>query len=463
MPKNILIFSDGTGQAGGLMPDETRSNVYKFYRATRCGPDTRIDPLQQLAFYDPGLGSKADNGKIKFSLNRGIYNFLAQMTGLGITRNIIDCYAEIIRLWQPGDRIFLFGFSRGAYTARCIAGVLDYCGVPTTNGGKPLKLDPASVRQIASEAVKNVYQFGSSVKNDPYKEQRENLAAAFRKKYGSSNGNVANAAPYFIGVWDTVSTLGLGRVMLSILGGVVFALLTAAVKYAVPFMPDHLTWLMSAAIAAGLAAVVYAAASVRYRRSLSLAKFRMAFYDTHLSPTVGYARHALSIDENRKDFPRVIWNTNRLDVQVKSEGPDRFKQVWFAGVHSNVGGGYAENESRLSDISLKWMLDEARSLPHPILADDAYLRLAPSSGGMQHDERKVMIARMWRWVRVLGCYFLGDDRLGWAKGVRMIDPNAPLHPSVIERFAMDGVLHYDEIAPYRPEALREHSEVKKHY
>jgi hypothetical protein len=109
------------------------------------------------------------------------------------------------------------------------------------------------------------------------------------------------------------------------------------------------------------------------------------------------------------------------------------------------------------------MLDEARSLPHPILADDAYLRLAPSSDGMQHDERKMTIAGTWGWVRALGRYFPGDDRLGWAKGVRKIDPNAPLHPSVIERFAMDGVLHYDEIAPYRPESLREHSKVKHLY
>ena len=58
MPKNILIFSDGTGQAGGILMDERRSNIYKLYRATRCGPDPRIDPARQLAFYDPGLGTR---------------------------------------------------------------------------------------------------------------------------------------------------------------------------------------------------------------------------------------------------------------------------------------------------------------------------------------------------------------------------------------------------------------------
>jgi uncharacterized protein (DUF2235 family) len=64
MPKNILIFSDGTGQAGGLRLDENRSNIYKLYRATRCGPDTAIDPREQLAFYDAGLGSQPPGGAL---------------------------------------------------------------------------------------------------------------------------------------------------------------------------------------------------------------------------------------------------------------------------------------------------------------------------------------------------------------------------------------------------------------
>lgn len=65
MGPNILIFSDGTGQAGGLLVDENRSNIYKLYRATRVGPDSAVDPRRQLAFYDPGLGSQSDNGQIK--------------------------------------------------------------------------------------------------------------------------------------------------------------------------------------------------------------------------------------------------------------------------------------------------------------------------------------------------------------------------------------------------------------
>ena len=110
---------------------------------------------------------------------RRIYNFLGQTTGLGITQNIIDCYAEIIRVWQPGDRIYLFGFSRGAYTVRCVAGVLKYCGVPTavaceaSRRIRRLQRDLKSARRIASEAVKHVYQHGSSFKRDPYRSARQ--------------------------------------------------------------------------------------------------------------------------------------------------------------------------------------------------------------------------------------------------------------------------------------------------
>src|ERR1700680_4496024 len=93
MGKNILIFSDGTGQRGDILFDENRSNIYKLYRATRCGPDSSVDPQEQIAFYDPGLGSQADGGRVFGRLLRWIHNTVAQATGFGITRNIIDCYA----------------------------------------------------------------------------------------------------------------------------------------------------------------------------------------------------------------------------------------------------------------------------------------------------------------------------------------------------------------------------------
>jgi uncharacterized protein (DUF2235 family) len=161
MPKNILIFSDGTGQAGGVTFDENRSNIYKLFRATRCGPDSTTDPSEQVAFYDPGLGSPRDHFTFGW-VGRKIYNLISQGTGFGITANITDCYAALIRLWRPGDRIYLFGFSRGAYTVRCLAAVIAYCGIPTNlPDGKPVKLDVASTKKLASYAVKHGFRRAS--------------------------------------------------------------------------------------------------------------------------------------------------------------------------------------------------------------------------------------------------------------------------------------------------------------
>ena len=187
MAKNIVIFSDGTGQGGGLQPDENRSNVYKLFRAARVGPDSAIVPAEQVAFYDPGLGSKAAGADIRVGWWRWIYNLLSAATGLGITRNIVDCYAYIIRVWEPGDRIYLIGFSRGAYTVRCLGAALSLCGVPTRAGpDRALRRDPASAKALASQAVRQVYQFGSAKAGDPLKAVRQELAGQFRDRYASA-------------------------------------------------------------------------------------------------------------------------------------------------------------------------------------------------------------------------------------------------------------------------------------
>src|SRR5262245_44890073 len=165
MSKNIIIFSDGTGQRGGILVDERRSNIYKLYRATRCGPDSSVSPSEQLAYYNPGIGTLPPGGGSLENAWRRIYNLVSQALGIGLTGNIIDCYAAIIRMWRPDDRIFLFGFSRGAYTVRCVAGVLALCGIPTRlKGGGSLKFDEPTSKRVAKEAVKRVYQHTSSKK-----------------------------------------------------------------------------------------------------------------------------------------------------------------------------------------------------------------------------------------------------------------------------------------------------------
>jgi hypothetical protein len=195
MPRNIIIFSDGTGQVGGLRPDERRSNIYKLYRATRCGPDTDIDPATQVTFYDAGLGSMPPEGTFfVVRAYRWLHNLFSLATGLGITTNIIDCYCAILSMWEPGDRVFVFGFSRGAYTVRCLAAVLSMCGVPTTmaDGKTPLRRDAKSIKKIANEAVKNVYQHVSSPADEKYVGQRKAIALRFRRKYNSDVGDIPN-------------------------------------------------------------------------------------------------------------------------------------------------------------------------------------------------------------------------------------------------------------------------------
>lgn len=93
MGKNILIFADGTGQAGGLKPDQTLSNVYKLFRATRVGPDNNINPAEQVAFYDPGLGTEKDEGQIPFRSVQKFGKFWSAATGTGISRN----YCRLLR------------------------------------------------------------------------------------------------------------------------------------------------------------------------------------------------------------------------------------------------------------------------------------------------------------------------------------------------------------------------------
>jgi len=124
--------------------------------------------------------------------------------------------------------------------------------------------------------------------------------------------------------------------------------------------------------------------------------------------------------------------------------PQWFKQVWFAGNHSDIGGSYSENEARLSDISMRWMTDEA--LKAGLKVDDRVLRLHPSSAGMQHDECKSNF--VFRHAR---------------KRDRAPEHDATLDQSVYERFKLSEVLQYDEMKPYRPLSLRRHNELQEYY
>lgn len=306
----VLIFSDGTGQRG-VRDDSSikNTNVFQIYMASDGQPGIEC-------FYDPGLGSPSDE---RNDLARRVRNLWSKATGWGITANIVDCYDALIRLWRPGRKIGLFGFSRGAYTVRCLGGVLSTCGVATAADGEPIPADvdgPGARRRraIAEEAVA-AYKIRE-------KAQRQAAGRAFAQRHASEP-----QAPDVIGVFDTVKALGLPGVMNAV------------------------------------------------------NPFRHEFHDNELSSRVQVGLHALSIDENRKTFEPVLWEEPGAEAIAAGQV---IEQVWFPGVHSDVGGGY-DDDDRLADLPLAWMLERLEALADlhvPLTVSDRDNLL-----GKAHDER----------------------------------------------------------------------------
>jgi uncharacterized protein (DUF2235 family) len=472
MPKNIIIFSDGTGQQGGLKPDQNLSNVYKLFRAARTGPDSAIDPKHQVAYYDAGLGTEPDQGSIPLRTVQAFRRMWSGATGAGISRNITDCYQAVLKHYEPGDRVFLFGFSRGAYTARCVGGVMSHCGVPTHDAdGGPLPRYGEALRKIADEAVQQVYEHCSGSGNPEHQVERLEKARRFRAKYGSNDAEgLSNEVPYFIGVFDTVAALGapgIRRLFMG-LGLVAFvAGVTAVAAGVLALLPWVAFWPAYAVLGAFIGLSMGVSHVRAHRKTIDnyptegksrrhYAAWRFRFYDNSLNRRVRYARHALAIDETREDFDRVTWG--EVGEQPDRTGePEWLQQVWFAGNHSDIGGSYAEDESRLSDISLKWMLEQAKSLPHPLQVDASKLNLFPDSDGMHHDEIKSMRESYAWWVPKAW-------RHTWIEKARKVPVGAVLHASVIERLSSTGgVLHYGRRGPYRPQNLSNHDQVAHFY
>jgi uncharacterized protein (DUF2235 family) len=445
--RNIVIFSDGTGQRGGVYFDEARTNIYKLYRAARSGPDSNVPPERQLAFYDPGLGTQPESGGTLRAW-RAFYNLVSQATGLGITHNIIDCYTAIIQLWRPGDRIFLFGFSRGAYTVRCLATALCYSGIPTqTAPGVPLKRDAASARKLATTAVKSIYQHVSSPRDAQFFEQRRALAEQYRARHACADA--PDTFPFFIGVFDTVAALSNygSLAILAALYAIVLLIASLALRYLTAQDAVYwAAWLVFDTVCLAGAGYIFthlkfsfALPGFRWWETIHLTTFRQKFYDQSLDERIGYARHAISIDERRADFKRVKWGEGK---RIERPAMERLEQFWFSGNHADIGGGYVENESRLSDIALGWMVAAASDAlgEEGLILDRTVLTMHPAADGMQHDETRSLAFRL------------------AGKSDRDPVPEATLHPTVVERFGLPAVLQYDVMALYRPEALRGHND-----
>lgn len=259
MKRNIVICADGTWNRPEQTLSECVSNVLKVSRRIK----SQTGHHAQQVFYDWGLGSYHD------TVRGGI-------TGHGLDKNVLDAYRYVVHNYDEDSQLFLFGFSRGAYTVRALSGLINNVGILKPSHG---------------DLIPKAWQiYKSSSQQDHPKGER---AMAFNEAYAFKTKHIR-----FIGVWDTVGALGIPFSLLGWLGE-----------------DDE-------------------------------------FYDTKLSSNVDIARHALAIDERRQDFAPAMWQP-RSDVDLQ--------QVWFAGVHSDVGGGYPEDKNGLTsaDEPLAWLLNEA--------------------------------------------------------------------------------------------------------
>jgi len=182
MPRNLVICCDGTSNE----PAHDMTNVAKLFFALET------DPSRQIAFYHPGLGTMEPPGALtrteKFTtVTMGL------AVGRGLPDDIRDAYVFIADYYQPGDQVFIFGFSRGAYTARALAGLLKMYGLIGT-GNAPLA--PYAIRMMfaINQAELN--------RDDQTVQQVFELAQRFRDTYSRE------CKPHFVGLWDTVSSVG---------------------------------------------------------------------------------------------------------------------------------------------------------------------------------------------------------------------------------------------------------------
>lgn len=259
--KRLVVCCDGTWNR----PDQKYpTNVTKV--AIAVAP-TDADGTEQRVFYHHGVGTH------RFDRLRG------GALGVGLSRDVCDTYEFLVKNYEPGDELFFFGFSRGAFTARSTVGLVRNAGI---------------LRRENIGLVKQAYALYRNRKNTHNPRGRESIL--FRHAY-SHEPRIT-----FIGVWDTVGTRGI---------------------------------------------------PVGSSRLVKLINDRWGFHDADLSRSIDAAYHALAIDEKRGPFEPTLWRIQH-DPAVKQE----VEQVWFSGVHSDVGGGYEEHG--LSDIALLWMVERAR-------------------------------------------------------------------------------------------------------
>ena len=361
MAKRLIVCSDGTWNR----PDQRRggeirpTNVVKMWRAIE--PVAPGD-IRQVKFYDEGVGTEGNF----------IQRLIGGASGRGLNKNILDGYRFLMHTYEPGDEILLFGFSRGAYTVRSLAGMLRNSGLLQKSNAERL------------QAAFDLYRREDAPPDSE-------VATSFRNAY-SHEVDIK-----FLGVWDTVGALGIPPLGLGRFLGVLGRFLNR----------------------------------------------RHTFHDVELSGSVKYGYHALAIDERRAPFEPSIWVRRSADGQPLPDAPVKegqvVEQVWFAGHHSDVGGG--TKCAGLSDLALKWMMEKAK----PWLAfDEEYIKkeLHPNHAGPVHDPRRAISKLIGRFklgtfVRILGTTWLVTEAVHRAATTRY-DGDPPVYKPQNLKDYLDG-------------------------
>ncbi|MDQ1140689.1 DUF2235 domain-containing protein [Pedobacter agri] len=288
--KRIIICCDGTWNSPGDSEDglPIRTNVQKMFESI-CNTDDK--GIEQIKYYTDGVGTSGSK----------LRRYLDGATGFGLDHNIVSAYKFLVWNFVKGDEIYLFGFSRGAYTARSLAGMIRNCGIIKNN-------DLSLIDQAY-----NYYRRRTELDWAPSGEK----AIAFRER------NSFESRIKFVGVWDTVGSLG---IPLSLF------------------------------------------------RPYNASKYQ--FHDTTLSSYIDFAYHALAIDEKRSSFTPTLWIQDK-NAAADQVNPQVLEQRWFCGVHSNIGGGY--RETGLSDIAFSWMVEKAKAAGLGFEADFLKRYVAPNA------------------------------------------------------------------------------------
>lgn len=293
MPKIIAVFCDGTWNSSDA---EHPTNVVKLAQAVALSP---AEGSTQQVIYVPGVGT----GRGTTGLARGLDRLAGGAFGLGLNLTLEEAYRALVFAHEPGDRILLFGFSRGAYMARSLAGFLRASGLPPRThvaGIRPAleryRSRAESTRPDTPESLAFRLGFAPGVHTSAAERD-------WRLSAGHAPGEKLQIA--YLGVWDTVGALG---------------------------VPGHYGWLARAV------------------------NGPFEFHDTELSGLVQAARHAVAVDERRRSFSPALWG-NLEALNAEAGGAPRYLQQWFPGVHGAVGGG--GDRVMLSDRALMWIAEGA--------------------------------------------------------------------------------------------------------